>query len=327
MRILRAAPPALVDPRTGTLALGSFAGPLPPVALEASAWARAVRRKKWFFVAIASKDHWISCAIVDTGYAATAFAYVFDARARRMVADETTLASSRAIHVTDDPHALGTLARFASGRRLFELERRGDQCGLYVRTRGIEIDVAFDETSAPRSISAVSALEHERVSTTEKRALMQARGELRLAGARSSLDGALVGYDYTHGLLPRRTRWKWAFAMGSAKTGQPVAFNLVEGFVGEDECAAFGGGDVHPLGEPRIAFDARRVEQPWRIVGEGVDLTFDVGAVHEQRTNLVVVRSRFVQPVGTFRGTLELGGRPVEVEDLPGVVEDQDVVW
>jgi len=43
--------------------------------------------------------------------------------------------------------------------------------------------------------------------------------------------------------------------------------------------------------------------------------------------NLGVVRSRFLQPVGEFRGTLALAGQTVSLDGLPGVVENQDVLW
>ena len=66
---------------------------------------------------------------------------------------------------------------------------------------------------------------------------------------------------------------------------------------------------------------------PWRLVGDGIDLAFRPGGVHAQRTNLLVVKSRFVQPVGVFTGTVRVSGRDVQVESLPGVVEDQDVLW
>jgi hypothetical protein len=115
--------------------------------------------------------------------------------------------------------------------------------------------------------------------------------------------------------------------MGRCKAGRPVAFNVVEGFVGEAECAAFRGGRVHPLAEPRFDFDPNRVDRSWRIVGPKIDLTFEVGAVFQQRTNLAVVRSRFVQPVGTFHGTVECDGEAVELDGVPGVVEDQDTLW
>jgi hypothetical protein len=63
------------------------------------------------------------------------------------------------------------------------------------------------------------------------------------------------------------------------------------------------------------------------LSGPDVALTFDVGAIHAQRTNLVLVRSRFVQPVGAFRGTLRVDGADIELDGVPGVVEDQNVVW
>ncbi|MCW5833814.1 MAG: DUF2804 family protein [Labilithrix sp.] len=195
------------------------------------------------------------------------------------------------------------------------------------RASPISVDVAIDEATAPPAISAIAEIGPSLASATEKRALAAVRGSLVASGRRVSLDGALGGYDYTHGLMPRHTRWRWAFAMGRAADGAAVAFNVVEGFVGEAECAAFAPGGVFPIREPRFDFDAARPDAPWRLVGEGIDLTFDVGAVHAQRTNLVLVRSRFLQPAGTFRGTLRIDGRDVALEGVPGVVEDQDVLW
>jgi hypothetical protein len=84
---------------------------------------------------------------------------------------------------------------------------------------------------------------------------------------------------------------------------------------------------VHPLAEPRFTFDRERPAEPWRLEGEGIDLRFEVGAVHSQYTNLLVVRSYFLQPVGTFHGTIRVGGDTRTLDGVPGVVEDQDVLW
>jgi hypothetical protein len=121
--------------------------------------------------------------------------------------------------------------------------------------------------------------------------------------------------------------WRWAFAQGRSVGGEPFAFNVVQGFVGEAECAAFVGGRVLPMAEPTFHFDVENPSKPWRLQGPGIDLVFAPGAVHAQTTKLVVVRSRFVQPVGVFSGTMRVGGRDIQVAGLPGVVEDQDVLW
>jgi hypothetical protein len=57
----------------------------------------------------------------------------------------------------------------------------------------------------------------------------------------------------------------------------------------------------------------------------GVDaLSFDSEAVRERHDNLLLIRSRYRQPFGTFRG--ELPGR-IELAEGYGVMEDHDVWW
>lgn len=328
MRKLLPAPESFVSPRTGAPAFGSYEGGLPRVTFdEFSLKERALRRKRWLYTAIASDDTWLSVAVVRMGYATSAFAYVLDLRSRRMLFDRSVVAPPKMAVIADDPRASGTLARFGFGRTHVALERSGSACALRARFAGLEVDATWDESVAPPGIAAIADLGPSLASSTEKRALAAARGSLVAHGQRRTLDGAFAGYDYTHGLLPRHTRWKWAFAMGHAKRGAPIALNVVEGFVGEAECAAFWEGRVHPLAEPRFDFDPAHPGRPWRIRGAGLELDFDAFAVHEQRTNLGWVRTRFLQPVGTFRGVIQVGGRDVELEGVPGVVEDQDVLW
>ncbi len=167
------------------------------------------------------------------------------------------------------------------------------------------------------------------VGVTEKRACLAVRGAALVDGHRVSLDGALGGLDFTHGLLPHRTQWNWAFGLGRTRTGERVGFNLVEGFVGEGECALWVDDRTVPISEGRFTFDRAARLGPWRVRsadGE-VDLEFEPGAEHTETRNLGLVRSRFAQPLGTFRGTLRVGDRTLELDRCLGVVEDQDVVW
>ncbi|HQR80743.1 MAG TPA: DUF2804 family protein, partial [Actinomycetota bacterium] len=58
-----------------------------------------------------------------------------------------------------------------------------------------------------------------------------------------------------------------------------------------------------------------------------VDLIFDPIGVHRESLDLRLVRTRFLQPVGEFTGTIRLGRRTLQIEGLPGVVENQDTLW
>jgi hypothetical protein len=58
-----------------------------------------------------------------------------------------------------------------------------------------------------------------------------------------------------------------------------------------------------------------------------VDLTFAPGGMHEERRNLGVIATSFVQPAGVYRGTMRVDGRTLTLDGVVGVTEDQDVVW
>ncbi len=195
---------------------------------------------------------------------------------------------------------------------------------------GLEITATLDASHAPPAVGAIADLGGGSVDATEKRALLAVTGEARVDGRRVSLDGALGGYDYTHGLLPRDTRWRWAFVLGRAKSGERVAVNLVEGFTGEVECAAWVDGDAYPLHEGRFEMSMERPLDPWRIrTSDGaVDFTLTPGGMHADRTNLGIIRSQFVQPAGVYTGSLRIPGRGELVLDRAlGVAEDQHAVW
>ncbi|CAN5893205.1 DUF2804 domain-containing protein [soil metagenome] len=291
---------------------------------------RIARRKRWVYGAIVTGDVWLSFAIVRTGYAATVFAFAYDLVAKRMLADRTVLGPTAVARVADDFHAPGEVAQFQLGKRHVSLVRTGSTLDVRVRLDDIAIDASIDERSGPPAITAIAAVGapgEGLLNATEKRVLLDVQGRAVCAGRELSLDGGSAGYDYTHGLLPRHTTWRWAFAQGRSAAGEPFAFNVVQGFVGEAECAAFLGGAVIPIAEPSFDFDVAQPGKPWRLTGRGIDLTFAPGAVHEQHTKLVIVRSRFVQPVGVFTGTMRIDGRDILLDGLPGVVEDQDVLW
>ena len=327
-RILAAAPPSFLAAGSSEPAFGAYAGPLPAVHFaNLGLRDRLARRKRWIYVAIATEDTWFSAAIVRTGYAATAFAFAYDLRGQRMMLDRTVLGPSPVARVSDDFHAPGEIARFAMGKTTLALTRRGSTLDLHARMRDLEIDAAIEEGSGPPAVTAIASLGNGLVNCTEKRALLSVRGRARSGNREVILDGGTAGYDYTHGLLPRHTKWRWAFALGKARSGEPFGLNLVEGFVGEAECAAFFGGEVLPIAEPRFELDVAQPMRQWRLTGDGIDLAFEPGGIHAQHTNLGLVKSRFIQPVGIFTGTVRVGRRDVYVEGLPGVVEDQDVLW
>lgn len=333
MRELAPPPDVVVDPRTRELRAGSFRGGLPRVdfrALAPRTVDRLMRQKRWIYLAMASEEAFVAVAVVRLGYVANAFAYVYDRAAQRMLADRAAVAPPLVVDIGDTTGDLRADARLPGGTIIVERPRGERALRVTAELREISVSARLDASAAPPAISAISPLAGGGVAVTEKRALLTATGEAVVAGRRISLDGGLAGYDYSNGLLPRRTRWHWAFALGRAQSGERIALNLVQGMAGEAECALWVEDELLPLGEGRFSFDLGRPLEPWQVQTEdgAVDLRFTPGGMHRDRTNLGLVRARFVQPTGSFTGTIRTAdGRTLELVDVPGVTEDQDVLW
>ena len=90
------------------------------------------------------------------------------------------------------------------------------------------------------------------------------------------------------------------------------------------------GSSQYPVSGGIISFDEKDVLAPWQVKTEGgeIDLRFEPGAVHAEEHDFRVVASRFIQPAGSYSGTVRLPGRePLVLDRVLGVVEDQRVTW
>ena len=109
--------------------------------------------------------------------------------------------------------------------------------------------------------------------------------------------------------------------------------NLVEGFneTREDvnENALWVGERLVPLDRARFTFNRDDVLEPWHITTRdgSVDLTFDALHAHREIKNLGVVKSQFIQPLGLFRGTVNVDGKVLALDRIPGCTEHQAMRW
>lgn len=336
-RTLSPPPSFVADPVSGALLTGSFRGPLPRVdlsPLHQGLLSRFLHRKRWVYALVASEELVIGLVVVELGYAANAFVFVYDRKRRRMPVEHTALGPPFFAAVSDSAEE-GCLARFALGKTSLRVERPAGAAvyNILVAVPGLELSARLDTGGAPPPISAIvnlGDLGGGRMNATQKRALLPVTGAATVAGTRYSLDGALGGIDYTQGYLHRHTAWRWAFLLGQSRGGERVGLNLVEGFVGAPECALWLDGDLFPLPEGRFDFSRENPIGPWRVrtADDQVDLRFEPGAVHAEHKDLYLVASRFVQVAGHYSGTIALPGRPpLHLDGVPGVTEDQDVRW
>jgi rRNA maturation protein Nop10 len=164
---------------------------------------------------------------------------------------------------------------------------------------------------------------------TQKTSCIPVQGEVQAGGRRFGMDGAFASLDYSHGLYARRTRWRWASACGRTSSGERVGLNFADGHNEVENCVWLGG-ELLVLAPARFEFDPADPMKEWRVAtADGrVDLRFTPEGLRREDTDLKLAVSRYVQPIGSFHGTLlGPGGRRVEVAGLPGVTEDHEAVW
>ncbi len=327
-------PPTSVLDEQGEGRFGRYEGPLGEVDLSRAEdrvgpGASVFKKKKWFYVALATDELYVGCAIVDAGYVANAFVFAASPKTGLLAASSHLGLARLGCRVSSTAEE-GAEAWLRTLGATFRLKRDGGAYDLAVDTAALRVRAMLDTTGAPAPITAICRPPGGDVNVTTKRALLPASGHVVVQGAARSLAGALGGLDYTHGLLPRITRWRWAFFMGKTSEGERVAMNLVEGFNGEPECVVWIGDELVPVGEGRFQFDAKTPLEPWQVrtTCGAVDLRFSPVGMHAEKRALGLIRSEFVQPVGVFHGTLRVEGRlPIELVGVPGVVEDQSVKW
>lgn len=324
-RELEPTPHSLIDvskPR-----FGSFTGGLPRMDLgstgRSSLW-NFIHKKRWTYAGVANEDAYVGVAVVSLGYVATAIVYAFDRRTGRMLFDRSFMAPPTAVSFEDDgPGA--RRATFAFGKTRIDLSDARVRIDAADPRGPLFVEATTRVIAAP-AIGAVVPIPSGFASATEKR-LFEGEGELVVEGKRLSLGGSLVAFDHTFGFLARRTVWRWALGLGRLASGERVAFNVVQGFVGEPECGAWVGETLVPLGEGEFSFDDPMREWSLRTTCGALSVTFRPSAIHSEEKNLGLVRSQFIQPVGAFDGTLRVGDVTHELARIAGVTEHQDVLW
>jgi hypothetical protein len=282
--------PVLASPvRTdGATPLAGF--PVPPARMPLRDRTRPL--KAWRYVGLYGEDLMLCAGRVRVGGVPQAFWAVWD-RAAGVLHERTTW-SPRAVSL----HADGTVR---------------------VRSRHVAIDLRLEP--AGDVVDVFSPQGHSWIWTRKTPVL--AVGTVR-AGGRTRAVRGLALIDDSAGYHARATDWEWSAGVGCLADGRAVAWNLVSGV----HDAAHGGS------ERTVWMDGRATEiGPVRFApaldgvsfAEGGALAFTAEAVRERHDAVgPLLRSDYVQPFGTFTGSLPGAGA---LETGFGVMERHSARW
>jgi len=275
--------------------------PLPP--LRMPAWRGARPLKRWRYVGVYGPDLMLCVGAVRVGPGRQSFWAVWDRTTGRL--RERT-------------------RRSGGGVRL-GMDRPGR---VLVLDDGVEIDLALEEVDGVETIVAGGGRSDGpsgAYAWTRKQGGVRARGTVAVDGVVRELDARAV-IDDSAGYHARRTAWEWSAGVGRAEDGRALAWNLVAGINDppcESERTIWVGGVPAEAGPATFADDLSAV-----ATADGADLRFQAEAVRERDENLLLIRSSYRQPFGTFSGVLPgPDGTPIRLADGWGVMEQHTALW
>jgi hypothetical protein len=175
----------------------------------------------------------------------------------------------------------------------------------------LELDLALEETAGIETVCPSGAS----YAWTRKQGGIRASGTLVIGGVRRTLEARGV-IDDTAAYYQRHTTWRWSAGVGQARDGRQLAWNLVQGV------------NDPPQTSERTVWIEGVASEPGSVVFDpgltGIaGLRFQAEATRRHSQNLLVVRSTYEQPFGSFSGVLG----EVELSAGYGVMEAHDVRW
>lgn len=176
----------------------------------------------------------------------------------------------------------------------------------------VQVDLTLEEVDGIETV-APSGSDY---AWTRKQGGILATGLIAIDGIPAVVDARAV-VDDTAAYYRRHTAWRWSAGVGSATDDRTLAWNLVSGIndpSSASERTIWVDGHAHEV-EPV------RFEPDLSGVGE---LRFSAEAERARKDNLLLVRSSYRQPFGSFSGRLPGG---TELAQGYGVMEAHDAVW
>jgi hypothetical protein len=282
----------------------AVAGPPGPAGLRVLRGGRPLKR--WRYVGVFSEELMACAAVVQVGPARQTF-WALYSRGEDRLRERTRLllGRGRVELVPGLPHGEDRGKRPEPGR-------------LRIRDGGVVLDLRLEEDDGIQAVCP-----HGRGEVwTRKQAGVPARGTLALDGGAVKEIDALAVIDDTAGYHARRTEWWWSAGVGESLDGAALAWNLVAGVndpPSGSERAVWVAGVPHEAPPVRFAADLSRIS-----CVDGSELHFNAEAERSREENLLVIKSDYRAPFGTFSGTLS--GAAALAHGL-GVVEHHRALW
>jgi hypothetical protein len=285
------------------------------------------RNKRWEYWGVVTPAHIVGVVVSSLDYAGVHSLYLLDRVSGREIAVDATVPLARGAVL---PDRCGTGTVLASGGGLtIAIDQRFDGTTIRAQARDVELDLTVPVVEGRDSLGVVVAWSRTRFQYTVKDVGRPVHGRLVVGGVEHVVpaQGSFATLDHGRGRWPYSATWNWAAGADATRAIQ-LGGKWTDG-TGNTENAVFEDGRLHKIGaDLRWEYDRTDWLKPWRMTGQGVDVTFEPFHERVAKTNLGVVAGETHQCFGRFSGWARgADGRRVDLDGLTGWAEEARNRW
>lgn len=188
---------------------------------------------------------------------------------------------------------------------------------VLVSDRNAHIDITLDENAGLEVLTP----DGNAYTWTRKQGGIRAHGSVVIGGKSRPVE-AVALIDDNAGYHRRHTIWQWSGGAGVDVQGRRVTWSVIVGLNDSPENSErtiWIDGEPHEVGPVRFAADLSSI-----TFSDDSVLHFTAEAVRQRKENLLLLRSAYRQPFGTFSGALPGG---VALREAYGVMEYHEALW
>eukprot|EP00026_Physarum_polycephalum_P010124 Phypoly_transcript_10275.p1 GENE.Phypoly_transcript_10275~~Phypoly_transcript_10275.p1 ORF type:complete len:390 (+),score=64.18 Phypoly_transcript_10275:72-1241(+) len=303
------------------------------------------RLKRWHYLSVTTPTHLVAVAVVQIGYVANVWCYVFNPSRTSEPLQEFRLLAPLGIGVNFANSSVTGTTEWKSGKNFIKIVSDDEKfdVSIDVVSKGVEFKGKYEIKKPRKSLALLYPLEgptgnFPRAAYTHKAAGMPAQGHFTCAGETVSLNGGLACMDWTKSFAKRETKWKWvnfSARVEENKVAHDIGLNLSSDVYEDAENVLFVDGKIYPQG----ALLVKQIEpKKYSIKTDNgsIDLIFELIASKQENVNALVIKDSFMQACGWYSGMIRVekaggkskaGGMELKVDKCLGVFEDHYALW
>ncbi len=259
---------------------------------------RRLQRKAWIFLGAYTEEVFVGFFMIDAGYSANAFCYVYE-RASNTYWEKECMRP-----YGFDKHFQASLEEhWQLGP--YQIWSEQGQWNCSYQHKKAELLLQFKEPH--QGISAIGPSSEQRpFHHTYKNLLLPTSIYYKNKNQEYKNTQAIGCLDYSKGYPPHHTVWNWTSFMGKLDDGTPIGINAVNGFNKEMENAIWIGSTIEPLSKMDYPPPDTPVEQCWIMKAQDncLQLQLQPEGIRRQDINFRFLKSKLRQFLGPIKGKI-----------------------